>query len=289
MVILNPKGTIAADERDMILMAVGLMLIVVIPVFFMTFFFAYKYRATNEKAKYTPDWAHSTILEIVWWGIPCAIIIVLGTITWTSSHRLDPYKPLESKVKPITIQVIALDWKWLFIYPEENIATVNFIQFPDHVPINFKITADAPMNSFMIPQLGGQIYAMAGMQTKLHLLATEMGDYNGMSVSFSGPGFSGMKFIARVSSDADYHNWLNSVRASKESLTMGSYNKLAKPSEDNKVQYYGSVQNNLYNDVMMKFMMPMGEMNGMKNMKDMNGMKNMGESGDMNHMHHESM
>jgi cytochrome o ubiquinol oxidase subunit 2 len=255
----------------------------------MTFFFAYKYRATNEKAKYTPDWAHSTILEIVWWGIPCAIIIVLGTITWTSSHRLDPYKPLESKVKPITIQVIALDWKWLFIYPEENIATVNFIQFPDHVPINFKITADAPMNSFMIPQLGGQIYAMAGMQTKLHLLATEMGDYNGMSVSFSGPGFSGMKFIARVSSDADYHNWLNSVRASKESLTMGSYNKLAKPSEDNKVQYYGSVQNNLYNDVMMKFMMPMGEMNGMKNMKDMNGMKNMGESGDMNHMHHESM
>lgn len=269
--VLNPKGTIAADERDMILIAVALMLIIVIPVFIMTFAFAYKYRATNTKAKYTPDWAHSTILEIVWWAIPCVIIIILGTITWTSSHRLDPYRPLDSKIKPITIQVIALDWKWLFIYPEENIATVNFIQFPDHVPINFRITADAPMNAFFIPQLGGQIYAMAGMQTKLHLFATDLGDYPGFSASFSGPGFSEMRFVARVSSKDEYNNWLNTVRQSKDALSMDRYNILAKPSENNKVQYFGSVQKSLYDDVMMKFMMPMdmnNSNNGMSNMRD---------------------
>lgn len=256
-VILNPHGMIAADEKRLIIIATVLMLIVVIPVIIMTFGFAWKYRESNTKAKYTPNWSHSTILEIIWWAIPCVIIAILATITWETTHELDPYKPLSVSGKPITIEVVALDWKWLFIYPEQNIATVNFIQFPVHVPINFKITSDAPMNSFMIPALGGQIYAMAGMQTQLHLIADEEGTYNGMSVSFSGPGFSDMKFLAKASSLEEFNQWVATVKQSPQKLDQETYGVLAKPSEKNKVEYYSSVPNKFYDDLIMKFMMPM--------------------------------
>lgn len=256
-VILNPHGMIASDEKRLIIIATVLMLIIVIPVILMTFGFAWKYRESNTKAKYTPNWSHSTVLEIIWWAIPCIIIAILATITWDTTHELDPYKPLSVTGKPITIEVVALDWKWLFIYPEQKIATVNFIQFPAHVPINFKITSDAPMNSFMIPALGGQIYAMAGMQTQLHLIADEQGVYNGMSVSFSGPGFSDMKFLAKASSLDDFNRWVATVKQSPQELNQEAYNVLATPSENNKVEYYSSVQNNLYEDLIMKFMMPM--------------------------------
>ena len=278
MIVLDPKGTIGLQEKHLIVTATILMLIVVIPVIILTFVFAWKYRASNTQAKYDPEWAHNTRLEAVVWAIPCAIILVLGIITWKTTHELDPYKPLESNVKPITIQVVALDWKWLFIYPDQNIATVNFIQFPTGVPINFKITADAPMNSFMIPQLGGQIYAMAGMQTKLHLIADEPGDYYGMSASYSGAGFSWMRFTARASSEAEFNQWVNEVKQSPNKLTVAEYQQLVKPSEKNPVTYYSSVREKLYDSIIMKFMMP-----GMENLELMPSMQ-----GDMSEMSHDS-
>ena len=167
----SQRARSALEERNLIITATLLMLLVVVPVIFMTFVFAWKYRASNKSATYTPEWSHSTRIEMVVWLVPLAIIIVLGYVTYKSTHALDPYRPLESDVKPVTIEVVALDWKWLFIYPEQGIATVNKIVFPANTPINFRITSDSVMNSFFIPALGGQIYAMAGMQTKLHLIA----------------------------------------------------------------------------------------------------------------------
>jgi cytochrome o ubiquinol oxidase subunit 2 len=257
MVILNPQGPIASDEKHLLFFAVGLMLIIVVPTILLSWIIAYKYRASNKNAKYDPEWSHNNLLEAAWWVAPIIIIVILATITWITAHKLDPYRPLDSKVKPITIQVVALEWKWLFIYPEQGIATVNYVAFPAQTPVNFLITADAPMNSFQIPALGGQIYAMDGMQTKLHLLADNVGQYNGRSVSFSGDGFTGMEFTAKSLTSEDFNKWVKSVKKSaKNKLTMDTYNQLAKPSENTPVGYYSSVSNNLFNDIMMKYMMP---------------------------------
>jgi cytochrome o ubiquinol oxidase subunit 2 len=223
MGLLNPKGTIALAEKNLLITAVGLMLIVIIPVFIMLFSFAWRYRASNTKAKYTPDWHSNVALEIIWWAVPIAIITILAVITWKSSHDLDPFKPIDSTVKPVIIEVVALDWKWLFIYPEEHIATVNYLKIPKDTPINFKITADAPMNAFWIPQLGSQVYAMPGMSAKLHLMATEVGTYKGVSSNFSGAGFSGMKFDTSVVSGEEYVKWVNTVRTVPASLTKREY------------------------------------------------------------------
>ena len=195
--VLEPKGFIGIKERDLIITALLLMLIVVIPVFLFALFFAWKYRESNSKARHAPDWEHNYIAEYCWWGVPFLLIIILGVITWKSSHELNPFRPIQSDVKPIKIQVVALQWKWLFIYPEQNIATVNYVEFPEKTPINFEITADAPMNSFWIPQLGGQIYAMPAMRSKLHLIANEEGTFRGCSSNISGKGFAGMVFTAK--------------------------------------------------------------------------------------------
>lgn len=259
LAILNPKGTIAVDEKHLLIIAVLLMLIVVIPVIVLTLAIAWKYRASNTKAKYEPEWAHSTALEVVWWSIPCVIILILGIITWVSSHALDPYKRLDS-TKPLTIQAISLNWKWLFIYPEQHIATVNYVQLPVNRPVEFLITSDAPMNSFAIPQLAGQIYAMAGMQTKLNLIANEVGDYKGLSTNYSGGGFSDMGFAVRASSQEEFDKWVKSAKQAPQKLTMDAYNKLIDPSTNNPVEYYSNVANNLFNDVIMKYMMPMPDM-----------------------------
>jgi cytochrome o ubiquinol oxidase subunit 2 len=265
MAVLDPKGIIAYDEKHLLITAVLLMLIIVIPVIFLAVIISIKYRAGNTKATYTPDWGHSTILEIIWWTIPCIIIAILAVMTWKSSHQLDPYRPLDVKGKPLVIQVIALNWKWLFIYPEQNIAAINFVQFPVNRPITFLITSDAPMNAFQIPRLAGQIYAMAGMQTKLHLMATETGDYRGFSANYTGDGFYGMKFIARVSSSEDFEKWVNTVKAIPHTLSLEEYNKLMKDSVNNPPEYFSSAKTNLFNDVMMKFMMPMGDTHSLEN------------------------
>nr|WP_199066667.1 ubiquinol oxidase subunit II [Chromobacterium sp. ASV5] len=253
--ILDPKGHIAAEQKSLIITATALMLLVVIPVIVMTLVFAWKYRASNTKSTYLPKWAHSTKIELVVWLIPCVIIAFLATITWKTTHELDPYRPLESDKKPIQVQVVALDWKWLFIYPELNIASVNELAFPTNVPVNFKITSDAAMNSFFIPQLGGQIYAMAGMQTQLHLIANEPGTYKGFSANYSGAGFSGMKFNAiAAKTPAEFDTWVAKVRASGQALSPEAYLQLLKRSEKHPVTYYASSTPYLFQAVLHKYM-----------------------------------
>ncbi len=262
--ILDPKGIIAADEKRLLIDSVLLMLIVVIPAIVLTLLFAWRYREGNTSAKYDPNWYHSTTLEIIVWTIPCIIIGILAVVTWVTSHTLDPYKPLASNTKPITIQAIALNWKWLFIYPDQKIATINYVQIPVNVPVKFLITADAPMNSFEMPQLAGQIYAMAGMQTKLNIMANEPGDYRGFSSNFSGLGFSDMNFTVRATTQDSFNQWVDNVQQSPQTLTASAYNKLVEPSENNPTQYFSVPNTDLYGLVLMKYMMPMdGSMKGM--------------------------
>ena len=251
--LLDPKGQIGLDERNLIITATLLMLIVVIPVIFLTIIFAWKYRATNKDATYTPDWSHSTKIEAAVWGIPMVLLLVLFYITYKSTHALDPYRPIESDVPPITIEVVSLDWKWVFIYPDQGIATVNKIVFPANTPVNFKITSDSVMNSFFIPGLGGQVYAMAGMLTKLHLVSNENHEYNGISANYSGAGFTGMKFKATATSQADFDAWVADVKNSPKQLATAEYAALAKPSERNPVELYSTVTPNLFQIIIDKY------------------------------------
>lgn len=252
--VLNPKGFIGIKQRELLIICSLLMCIVVIPVFVMLAIFSWKYREGNTKSTYTPLWAHSLRAEIIWWGVPLIIVAILGIITWKSTHELNPYKPIVNGTKPIVIQAVALDWKWLFIYPEQGIATVNYVQFPEKTPLNFEISADAPMNSFWIPQLGGQIYAMPGMRTKLHLIADETGDFRGSSSNISGKGFAGMTFRAVSSSEDDFLAWVESVKASPYRLTEEEYKYLVLPSEYDPVIYYSEVEDNLFDQIVMKSM-----------------------------------
>lgn len=254
--MLNPKGLIALKEYNLLVFTTLLGMVIVVPVFVITIIIAWRYRESNTKATYTPNISGNRLAETIWWGIPIVLITILSVVTWYSTHDLDPHKPLASDVKPITVQVVALDWKWLFIYPEQNIATVNLVQFPVNTPVNFQITADAPMNSFWIPKLGGQIYAMAGMTTKLHLNATEVGDYKGSSANISGEGFAGMKFTARASTEQDFNDWIASVKKSPLSLTTAEYAKLSAPSKNNPQALYSTSATDLYDTIVMKYMLP---------------------------------
>jgi cytochrome o ubiquinol oxidase subunit 2 len=259
IVVLNPKGWIGMKQRDLFWVSTALMLIVVIPVFVLTIWAVWKYRAGHDKQKYDPEWNHSTVAEIVWWGIPFIIIIILSVLNWIACYELDPFKPIASNKKTLTIQVVALEWKWLFIYPDQKIATVNFIQIPVDTPVQFVITADAPMNSFWIPQLGGQIFAMPAMRTELYLIANEKGDYRGVSANLSGKGFSGMTFTVRAGSDEEFDGWIKEVQNSTEALNLESYKILAKPSENNPFAFYKLEYETLFDWILMKDMMPQGE------------------------------
>lgn len=253
LVVFNPKGAVARDERDLIILATGLMLLVVVPVIVMTFVFAYRYRATNKKARYSPRWASSHKIEAVVWGVPFLIICVLGWVTWETTHALDPYRPLDSDVPPVNVQVVATDWKWLFIYPDLGIASVNELAIPVNTPVSFTVTSDAAMTSFFIPALGGQIYAMAGMQTKLHLIANEIGQYRGIAANYNGHGFSDMHFSTLALSGADYEAWVNKVKAAPRQLDQASYTELAKPSIRHEITYYSAVQERLFLDIVDKY------------------------------------
>jgi cytochrome o ubiquinol oxidase subunit II len=244
--VLDPKGPIGEQERTIILTATALMLLVVVPVIAMILVFAWRYRASNEKAEYAPEWSHSTRIEAVVWGIPIAIILILGTICWRTSHQLDPFKPLASTVRPVRIDAVAMDWKWLFIYPNQGVATLNEVAMPVGVPVVFHITSATVMNSFFIPRLGSQIYAMANMQTAVNLLASRPGTYRGLSANFSGDGFSGMTFKALALSQGDYAKWLAKVKASPRTLDAAGYAALGKPSENVPVAYYSAVPPRLF-------------------------------------------
>jgi cytochrome o ubiquinol oxidase subunit 2 len=254
--MLYPKGQIALKERNLLLTIQAIMLLVVIPVYILTFVFSWKYRADNPKGKYEPHLQDHRIAETIWWGIPLVIVAIISVLTWIRTHELDPFKPLVSDKKPLKIQVVALQWKWLFLYPEEKIASINFVQFPENTPVHFEITADAPMNSFWIPQLGSQIYAMPKMKTELNLIADKVGDYRGASANISGVGFSGMHFIARASTEKEFQEWVDSAKASKRSLTFNEYRALAKPSQDHPVALYELKDEDLFDEILMKFMHP---------------------------------
>jgi cytochrome o ubiquinol oxidase subunit 2 len=264
--ILNPKGSVGLAERDLIATSTWAMLIVVIPVIALTLFFAWRYRASNRNAEYKPGWTHSTAVEVAVWTIPTLIILFLAVLTWKSTHELDPYRPLESQVKPINVEVVALDWKWLFIYPDLGIASVNQLAIPVGTPVNFRITSDTVMNSFFIPQLGGQIYAMAGMQTRLHLIADHTGDYAGLAANFSGKGFSDMKFRTLATSPEDFNAWVAKVRASSDRLDMDRYHAVSEPSEKDPVRYFSTVDPKLFNNIIARY----NNGNVIDNMKDAN-------------------
>ncbi|WP_028534493.1 ubiquinol oxidase subunit II [Paludibacterium yongneupense] len=254
--ILDPKGQVAADEKSLIITATVLMMLVVVPVIVMTLAFAWKYRASNTNATYTPKWAHSHKIEAIVWLVPCVIIVFLAILAWKTTHRLDPYRPLDSDKKPVTIEAVSLNWKWVFIYPDLHIATVNQIAFPVDVPVNFKITSGSVMNSFFIPQLGGQIYAMTGMMTRLHLIANEAGSYDGLSSNYSGAGFSGMHFKAIATrTPAEFDAWVKQVREkSSRTLDAAAFDALSKPSENHPVEYFSSVTPDLFTTILNRYM-----------------------------------
>ena len=252
--VLDSKGPIGVAESALIGTATFTMLLVVVPVILLTLIFAWRYRASNKNATYAPKWAHSTAIEVVVWAIPAVIILYLGMLTWRTSHELDPYKEIKvENVKPINVEVVALDWKWLFIYPDLGVASVNQLAFPVGTPVNFRITSDSVMNSFFIPQLGGQIYAMAGMQTKLHLLADHAGDYAGISANYSGAGFSDMKFRALAMSQAEFDAWVQKVKTAPEGLDMNVYAGVSRPSQKEAVRYFSTVDPKLFNNIVGKY------------------------------------
>ena len=268
--IWSPMGIVAAKEKNLMILATILMLIVVIPVILLTLWFAWRYRE-GANAKYAPKWAHSTKLEIVCWGVPFIIILILSIITWVSTHSLSPYKPLKSDKPAIEIDVVALDWKWMFIYPKYNIATVNFIEIPKDRSVHFKITSAAPMNSFFIPELGSQIYAMAGMTTQLYLKADHNGKYRGFSANYTGAGFAEMQFYTKVVNQDDFDSWVNQVKNGKHSDLTWDYfwSKLVKPSTADPVSYYSNVDKGLFGDIVKYYMIPNYKPGSMQKMQHM--------------------
>jgi cytochrome o ubiquinol oxidase subunit II len=255
--VLSPQGIVAEKERHLMIVGLLLSAIVVLPVYALAIAIILKYRVGNKKTtKYHPDWDHSWLLETAWWAIPIIIIGILSVIAWQSSYSLDPYKPLASSVKPLNVQVVALDWKWLFIYPEQHVASVNMLEVPVGTPVRFSITSDTVMNSFWIPSLGGQIYAMPGMSTQLNLMASKAGDYHGSPANISGKGFSDMTFTTRAVSNSDFSNWVQATSQSKQKLDLAAYNNLAKPGTLKTPMYYSAPQSGLYNYTVMKYMEP---------------------------------
>lgn len=254
MPLLNPQGLIANQERTLILITFGLSMVVVIPVLTMLFVIAYKYRSTNTKAKYDPDFHGHLGLEAVWWGIPVVIIVVLAIITGISTHALDPYKKIESTVEPVEVQVVALEWKWLFIYPDKGVATLNYLNIPEDTPINFTITSDAPMNAMWIPSLAGQVYAMSGMSAKLHVMADTVGTYNGSSANISGEGFASMRFKVNSMTTTDFSDWVIKAANSPNVLSSESYEKIAQQSLNDGEITYTLGNKDLYNEIIMKYM-----------------------------------
>ena len=255
LIVMNPFGDIARQQANLIVTATVLMLLIIVPVIVLTLLFAWRYRASNTAAVYSPDWDHSTKLELLIWGAPLLIIIALGTITWISTHKLDPYRPLDRidenrpvtpDMKPLVVEVVALDWKWLFVYPEQGVATINELAAPVDRPIQFKITSSNVMNSFYVPALAGMIYAMPGMETKLHAVINKAGVYEGLSANYSGGGFSKMRFKFHGLSNADFDQWVANNKQSPQMLDRSLYLKLEQPSENESVQRFGRVDPVLY-------------------------------------------
>ena len=247
--VLNTRGVVGDKERQLMIYATLLSLAVIIPVFVMTITIATKYNERNTKARYRPDWDHNTALETLWWGLPCAIILALAVLAWQSSHQLDPYKKLVSDKKPLKVQVIALDWKWLFIYPDQGIATVNQLVVPAGTPVSFRLTSATVWNVFWVPQMGTMIYAMPRMTTRLNLQADKAGSYDGLSAHFSGDGFPGMQFKVQTLPADQFAMWAQGARGSAYKLDGPGYAQLSKPSSYVKPMTYGAVAPGLFDAI----------------------------------------
>lgn len=255
--LFNSKGMIAHEQHGLMVLTVGIMLVIAIPALFLVFFTAWKYRESNTKAVHNPNLRQGKLLDAAMWLVPAAFALVLALIMWPATHRLAPQKQIAADAKPLTIQVISTRWKWLFIYPEQHIATINFVQIPAGTPVQFELTADeAPMSSFWIPNLGGQLYTMTGMVNHLNLVADTPGDYPGSSAEINGAGFAGMKFVARVTSKHGFDFWVQSVKLNPHMLDVAEYNRLLKPSQNNPPAFYSAADRDLYDTVLMKYMGP---------------------------------
>lgn len=245
--VLNPKGIVAYQERKLLFDSLALMLIVVIPVIIMSFTFVYHYQQSHKTRDYKPNWSQNHFLEAIWWGIPIIIIFVLGVLTWKKTHELDPYRAISSTEKPVLIQVIGLPWKWLFIYPEQHIATLNYLEIPVGRQVEFWMTVDnVPMSAFFIPQLGSQIYAMAGMRTRLYLAATQEGVFKGLNTQFNGGGFSDMYFETHVVESNQFDQWVKQMKLKRNTLTQKEYEALLTPSEKVQPEFYSAVLPGLF-------------------------------------------
>jgi cytochrome o ubiquinol oxidase subunit 2 len=244
--VLDAQGPVAAAERLILINATAIMLVVVLPVILLTLGFAWWYRASNSRALYRPGWSYSGQIELVVWSIPAMVVILLAGVGWTGSHELDPARKLKSEIAPLRIDVVALDWKWLFIYPDQKVAALNELVVPAGAPIEFVLTSATVMNAFFIPQLGSQIYTMPGMATRLNLLADRPGDYPGLSSHFSGDGFADMHFIVHAVPASEFSAWLKRTRESGSALTADGYAQLAQPSSNPKPQSFRSVDPHLF-------------------------------------------
>jgi len=256
--VLDPKGPVALAERNLMFETLAIMMIVAIPVFFMAFFFAWRYRASNRKARYDPVWASSSAIEVVIWTVPAVMVVVLGGYVWVNAHKLDPFKALDPSVEPLVVEVVAQDWKWLFLYPGQGVASVNELVFPAGVPLSLTITSDTVMNAFYVPALGSQIYAMAGMETHLNLLADAPGAFVGRNSQYSGAGFSQQHFAVVAATQEDFDAWVGKVKTSGGSLDAAAYAALLEPSTAHPVTHYASYESGLFDQIIMRYMSPEG-------------------------------
>jgi cytochrome o ubiquinol oxidase subunit 2 len=256
--VLRPSGYVAQQQGQLVVLSTLLMLLIIVPVIVLTLVFAWRFRASNTAAPYAPDWGHSIQLELLIWAAPLLIIIALGALTWIGTHTLDPYRPLRridstrpvpDNIEPLEIQVIALDWKWLFIYPDQDIAVVNELAAPVDMPVRFKLTSSSVMNSFFVPALAGQIYAMPGMETTLHAVINQRGEYEGFSANYSGAGFSDMRFKFFGLGSDDFDHWVRKAKAEGTELSRGIYMQLEAPSERNPVRRYRAVAPDLFDAI----------------------------------------
>ncbi len=253
--VLHAQGSIASQQRNLMLFVLAIVLSIAVPTVVMLYFMAWRYRESNQTSTYHPEVTHGTAFNVFIWALPTIFIIILAFVLVPATHKLQPSRAIASDVKPITIQVMALRWKWLFIYPDQQIATVNYVQIPKDVPVVFDLTADeAPMSSFWIPNLGGQLYAMTGHVNRLNLMATALGEYKGRSAEINGPGFSGMLFTTKVTSRTDFDAWVLKTRFGNPTLNKTAYDSLLRPSQDNPAASYAAIDATLYGKAVMKYM-----------------------------------
>jgi cytochrome o ubiquinol oxidase subunit 2 len=254
--ILAPVGPVADGERLILLDALGIMLLIAVPTILATLWFAWWFRASNHAALYRPTWAYSDKLEVIVWAIPALVVLFLGGVAWTGAHQLDPARPIESPVRPLEVEVVSLDWRWLFIYPEQHIAAVNRLVIPVGTPVHFRITSSSVMNVFFVPRIGGEIYAMNGMATQLNLLARNVGRFPGLSAQFSGDGFSDMGFNTDVMSEKGFHDFVVNAKASPKRLDDAEYASLSRQSTSPEVKLFGKVTSGIFDDIVSRRLPP---------------------------------